>query len=428
MKKRIVRIMGWVTALSLVLGVGAAVGAGIVYATTRDSDSVSFTFPSGGEELFGSEPGIVVAAVVSGGPADEAGVVRGDILLRVDGETVDDVVGLMRALKEHEVGDEVELTVLHGDDERTLTATLGDRDDVAYLGLVPCASIPVSDLRLTVHTAHPGPVILDVTPDSPADQAGLQAGDVIVAVDGQEITGESNLADLIAAYEPGDTVILQVERPGEESAEVAVELGEHPDEEGVAYLGVRYRPSRFLRVPLGEGVPFGWSHGGPFSQGEGRSFFHVAPYFLPPAIVEGELDGEIEHGAIVRRVDEDSPAEAAGLREGDLITAVEGDPLEDPQGLVDAIAERSPGDRVTLTVSRLDEDEEREVEVILAQDPEEEGKAYLGVWIRGFVHVRHSEDGEEYEFELDLEAPFDELPFEFHFSPWHFDDGDTSCL
>ena len=144
---------------------------------------------------------------------------------------------------------------------------------------------------------------------------------------------------------------------------------------------------------------------------------------------------------IVRSVTEDSPAETAGLLRGDLITAVEGEPIEGPQDLVDAIGEHEPGDRVTLTVLQSGEEEEREVEVTLAEHPEEKGKTYLGVQIGGFFRLHHLEAGEHphemdsFEFFFDWEPPFDEphfdpdaIPhhFEFHFPPDLFDD-ETDC-
>ena len=219
---------------------------------------------------------------------------------------------------------------------------------------------------------------------------------------------------------------LQVEQPDKEARDVTVELGEHPDKEEVAYLGVQYRPSRPIRVLEGERIPFGWQPDGPLPHGE---FF----FQIPPG---GEFR---EQGAIVRHVNEDSPAETAGLRQGDLITAVDGDPVEGPRDLSDAIAEHEPGDKVTLTISHPGEDkEEREVEVTLAEHPEEEGKAYLGVQIGGFIRMHRSWDGEAHELELDLfkEAPFDDLHFElddlpqhfeFHFPPEHFDGGGANC-
>ena len=103
-----------------------------------------------------------------------------------------------------------------------------------------------------------GAFVVEVLPDSPAEQGGLQVGDVIVAVDGQQLDSGDELADLIAEYEPGDRVTLEVERSGDGSREVRVQLAENPDIEGQPYLGVRYSsPMRFWRrrmeqVPLDE--------------------------------------------------------------------------------------------------------------------------------------------------------------------------------
>jgi PDZ domain-containing secreted protein len=268
---------------------------------------------------------------------------------------------------------------------------------------------------------EPGATILDVVPDSPADRAGLRAGDVVVAVDGQELDAENDLAGLVAAHEPGDSVTLEIEEPGEGPRQVTVELGEHPDEEGTAYLGVRYRPARHVRVLEGPGFSFGERRRGPFPLPHGEGEF-----FLPHVDLEG-LDGEIVQGAVVEDVREDSPAEQAGLRQGDLITAIEGDPVKGPADLADAIAGREPGDRVTLTILRLDGDEheEREIEVTLAEHPDEEGVAYLGLRVGGFVHIqRFAGDGERPDLDLfiDPQMQFDGPGhFEFRFSPGHRD-------
>ncbi len=79
-------------------------------------------------------------------------------------------------------------------------------------------------------------------------------------------------------------------------------------------------------------------------------------------------------GVLVIDVQEDSPAEAAGLRRssetpegkivlGDIITAVDGQPIEDNDDLFLYFEKKQPGDTVTLTLKRLDEDEEIEVEL-----------------------------------------------------------------
>jgi hypothetical protein len=174
---------------------------------------------------------------------------------------------------------------------------------------------------------------------------------------------------------------------------------------------VRYQPLPHFHVLEGEALPF--------DRRPARPFLHHIP------------GGEAMQGAIIRHVAEDSPAAAAGLRRGDVIVALEGDPIEGPRDLIDAIAERKPGDRVTLMVYRSDdkkdEEGEREVEVTLAEHPDEAGRAYLGVRIGGFFRMHHLEGDERlrrmdpFELHFDWKAPLDELPFEFNAVPDHFE-------
>ena len=70
-----------------------------------------------------------------------------------------------------------------------------------------------------------------IFPGSPADAAGLRDGDIIVAIDGQQITAESDLAMLILPHAPGDTVTLRVLRDNS-TTEVEVTLGTLPADAG----------------------------------------------------------------------------------------------------------------------------------------------------------------------------------------------------
>jgi S1-C subfamily serine protease len=111
----------------------------------------------------------------------------------------------------------------------------------AYIGVTTQTLYPqlADRLRLPVDT---GALVTKVIQGSPADDAGIQAGDqqvefqglrataggdVIVAVDGHKIVGETDLPELIAQHEPGDTVTLQIIRDGH-TQNVDVKLGERP--------------------------------------------------------------------------------------------------------------------------------------------------------------------------------------------------------
>ncbi len=73
------------------------------------------------------DAGVVVRSTVPGGPAEEAGIRRGDVLTEVDGEAVTSVEELLAALRRHEPGDEITIEVVRGDDTQQVEVTLTDR-------------------------------------------------------------------------------------------------------------------------------------------------------------------------------------------------------------------------------------------------------------------------------------------------------------
>ena len=114
--------------------------------------------------------------------------------------------------------------------------------DYAYLGVTTQAIWPqlADELDLGTDT---GALISEVVPDGPADDAGIEVasgqetfqgarirtgGDVIIAVNGQRLKAESDLAELISRQRPGQTVTLLVLRDGDEQ-EIDVELEPRPE-------------------------------------------------------------------------------------------------------------------------------------------------------------------------------------------------------
>ena len=260
-----------------------------------------------------------------------------------------------------------------------------------------------------------GAVIVEVVTGSPAEDAGLQEGDVIIAVDGRQLAAGRGLADAIASYEPGDRLTLEIERPDEGSLRVRVTLGAHPEQQGAAYLGVVYSDPSRVTIPELDLSPF----------------HRFEEFGMPFVLPEG---GSLQ-GALVVQVADGSPAAAAGLTEGDVIAAVDGDPIESPEALSEAVAEHKPGDTVSLTVYRPGDGEEREIRATLAEHPDDGDRAYLGVGLTAFLHMERvgGPEGSQrfryrerpYRFEVPLdELPFDldQLPFRQRGMPFNWDD------
>ena len=82
-------------------------------------------------------------------------------------------------------------------------------------------------LGITGEAGDDGQVVVEIQAGTPADEAGLQEGDLITALDGQAIGGDTSFLDLLLERAPGDTVTLTVERDGAEQ-EIEVVLAERP--------------------------------------------------------------------------------------------------------------------------------------------------------------------------------------------------------
>jgi S1-C subfamily serine protease len=401
-----------VMALGIALVFGAALGAGITYFFLQ-AEPVQAAFAAPVEVDAGE--GVLVSAVEPGSAAAETGLVRGDIILAVDGETVNDLFELQAVLAETAPGDTAELTVLHGDETRTLSAVLDARNDLAYLGVNTCGGPmmfdgPMGDVMLQAFL--PGAEVTEVIADSPAEAAGLQVGDVVVRVDGEPLGPEAGLADLIQAHEPGDKVTLEVQSPDvDEIHRVEVTLGEHPDDAEKAYLGVAYQAGMghfeggefpFMEMlPFGE-LPEGFKGGPPQDLEEGEGFYFHKGEGMPHFFDLSELPEDFDGAVIISEVLADTPAEDAGLQPGDLILAVDGKPVAEIETFVEALQSRQPGDEVALTIFR--NGDELEVETTLTAHPDDPDKGFLGV-LAGSFTIEEVEFPEGFDQDFEFELP-----------------------
>ena len=74
--------------------------------------------------------GAYVAEVTEGGPAETAGIQKGDIIIGMDGTTISSADAVILAVRSHEIGDTVQVTVMRGNEEKTFEVTLDDDEEL----------------------------------------------------------------------------------------------------------------------------------------------------------------------------------------------------------------------------------------------------------------------------------------------------------
>jgi len=170
--------------------------------------------------------GVLVADVIDGTPAQQSGMMDGDVILGVAGEDVRNSNELSRRIASYQPGKEVELKIQRDGKIRNLTVKLGQRDDADEIAendvpsndndsLAADVGLRVSELTQTlrqqfrVPAGVEGVVVTAVRPGSPADDAGLQPGVVILQVDGQQVTSGDDLRGKISnAKRSGKEAVL----------------------------------------------------------------------------------------------------------------------------------------------------------------------------------------------------------------------------
>jgi S1-C subfamily serine protease len=221
-------------------------------------------------DLEAEQRGTLVAEVMPGGPAEKAGLlgssrqasidgvdiqVGGDVITAINGQAVKDMDDLIAYLSsEVEVGQKVILTVLRDGktieievsiearpEERTQQAAVPERTNGrAWLGIIGNPLTPEIAEKMALSAEQEGVLVVEVQPESPAEQAGLigsetpvtingeeifVGGDVITAVDGEEVATVQELSAYFQEVGAGGEVALSVIRDGKQIT-VNVTLGE----------------------------------------------------------------------------------------------------------------------------------------------------------------------------------------------------------
>jgi len=179
-------------------------------------------------ESFGMDKprGALVAKVVPGSPAEEAGLKVGDIITKFNGKAVILSSDLPPLVGITPVGEKVRVEILRNGKVKNLTVTLGElsEDEVQLAGGGEPKSAKASRLKITVSDLTPeqrkrlsiseNGVLVSQVQAGPARRAGVRRGDVILMINNVEVTDARQFRELVDDLPSGKSVPLLVQRRG----------------------------------------------------------------------------------------------------------------------------------------------------------------------------------------------------------------------
>jgi len=199
-----------------------------------------------------------------------------------------------------------------------------------------------------------------VEPKSPAELAKLKEGDVILKIDGKDITSTEALQSEVRSRKPGQDITVKIERDGKPQ-DVKVKLGEYTEIEAKRELALafpqffpREAPAAPYRSPLpGEPKvqvkpksgqrPFAWVS---------RKYIGITLQELNKDSVSALFGIKDGIGLLVAEVAPDAPAAKAGLKVGDVLLKADGKRLEALGELSDILQTKKKGDKIKVEFLR----------------------------------------------------------------------------
>lgn len=173
--------------------------------------------------------GALVNSVLEGQPAAVAGIKEGDVIIAIDGQPVEDTEQLLRRVAMLAPGNKATITVWREGKKADFSLTVAERGQNGQAqnkdtgksgtagGLLGLKVRPLTgdDMRRLDLKSNAGLLVIGLEPDSPAANAGIQPGDVLLAVDRQPVSSVGDLRKKIDAAKKRGALLLHLTRKGQ---------------------------------------------------------------------------------------------------------------------------------------------------------------------------------------------------------------------
>jgi M6 family metalloprotease-like protein len=164
---------------------------------------------------------LLVTSVAADSPAQKVGVQVDDMIVSVDGKKAASPDDLLKAIRGKAPGQALKLSLRRKDKTLDLAPEL---ISLGGVGRKPPEQKATLGIRVGDTRSGDGARIEEVSSDGPAAKAGLKVGDVLLKVDGVELTNSNRLLDVLSGKKPGETVAILLHRD-DKDFERKIELG-----------------------------------------------------------------------------------------------------------------------------------------------------------------------------------------------------------
>ena len=330
-----------------------------------------------------SDKGLKVQDVVENSAAKDAGLQGGDVITQINKTKIRSFDDLKAALKGLKTGDAIKVKYLHNNKKKSAKATLKAKPKQSAARSGGCCSKSdksasgcngfdkeklqrhlkmmegSNKARLGVFLNESygkggngnGVLVDKVSKKSGAAEAGLQAGDIILKVEGKDVNDAGSIGEILKDKKVDDVVAVSYKRNNTvNTVNVTLKGGSMmPDFKQFDWKGLKGHDDK----------DFMWKD---------------KMDFKPNKVLLGVFSEEMENGkgVIIKEIVKESAAEEAGLLAGDIITAIDGKNVNSTEELLDVLSNYNPQDKIKVSYIRTGKNQS--LDVVLKENKMEKHK------------------------------------------------------